>query len=207
MLLAIDPGNGETVGGIVTDGARASMNWCNVDLTWAYGDLLGSIYRQTRSIDRAYDILHDSLVRMAMLDRREPIHQPHAYLRTVVQSVLARNGKDLARWLPFPDNDDAIDGKGHPDLIASQKLLDSTVDPQTFAPSPEHMATLYQRLRALQRIMDCLPSRCREVFWLYHVEGYSQREVAAKLSISVNMVERHVMRAFVDIWTAYDTLS
>ncbi len=183
------------------------MNWCNVDLAWAYGDLLGSITRQTRSLDRAYDVLHDALVRLALVCERQTVHQPHAYLRTVVRSVLADHGHDLARWMPFPDDDGGDGLDEHSDIAAARKILAATADPEAFAPSPEHIADLRQRLRALQRIMDCLPPRCREVFWLYHVEGYTHREIAAKLGVTLNMVERHVMRAYVDIWTAHETLS
>lgn len=182
------------------------MNWHDVDLRWAYGELLGSIYRQTRSIDRAYDVLHDSLVRLALTGQRDKIVQPHAYLQVVVRSVLADHGRTMARLLPFPDCDEADDGQTHPDIAAARKIIADTVDPAAFAPSPEHMAALQQRLRALQRIMDCLPPRCREVFWLYRIEGYTQPEIAAKLGITLKVVERHVMRALIDIRAARETL-
>ncbi len=178
------------------------MNWCNVDLAWAYGDLLGSIYRRTRSLDRAYDVLHDALVRLAMANRQDPVLQPHAYLRRVVRSVLADHGRDAAHWLPFPDGDDSLEGTSHPDIIACRKLLDRSVDPQSFAPSPEHLADLRERLRAAQRIMDCLPPRCREVFWLFRIEGYTQPEIAAKLEISLKTVEYHIKRAIVELLAA-----
>ncbi len=178
------------------------MNWCNVDLAWAYGDLLRSIYRQTRSLDRAYDVLHDSLLRFALVNHRDPVLQPRAYLRTVVGSVLARHGQDMARWMPFPDDDENGDGDSHPDLVATRKALDAIVDPEHFAPSPEHMVYLGERLRALQRLLDCLPPRCRDVFWLYRIEGLSQPEIAIRLGISRKTVEYHLKRALVDLASA-----
>jgi RNA polymerase sigma-70 factor (ECF subfamily) len=68
-------------------------------------------------------------------------------------------------------------------------------------PSAEHLADLKQQLAALQIIIDSLPKKCREVFWLYGVEGHTQPEIASRLGISLNMVERHVMRALVSLRT------
>ncbi len=73
--------------------------------------------------------------------------------------------------------------------------------------SPEHLADLQQRLQALQSIIDCLPPRCREVFWLFRIEGVSQVEIAHTLGISLNMVERHVIRALLDLRLARDLVS
>lgn len=183
----------------------AGMNWCNVDLDWAYGDLLKSIHRHTRCLDRAYDVLHDALIRLALVEGRGRIGTPHAYLRIVVRSVLANHGADMARWMPFPDGDETM-GE-HPDMTAARAGLDRCRDDRTPAPTPEMLTDLRQRLRAVERIIQCLPPRCREVFWLHRVEGFSQPEIASRLGITVKIVERHVMRALIDIRAARDALA
>jgi RNA polymerase sigma-70 factor (ECF subfamily) len=160
--------------------------WSDVDLQWAYGDLLGSIQRKTRSVDRAYDVLHDALVRYALIHRAEPILQPHAYLRTIVRSVLTDQGRAQTRL-----------GIG-----IGIEVGTSLSELPSNAPSPEHLSDLYRRLAALQRIIDCLPPRCREVFWLYRVKGHSQGEIAAELGITIKVVEKHVMRALIEIRAA-----
>jgi len=58
----------------------------------------------------------------------------------------------------------------------------------------------------IQQILEQLPTRCRQVFWMYRVEGYTQTEIAAALGISKNMVERHVMRAIVDLSSARELI-
>lgn len=173
------------------------MNWCGVDLGWAYSDLLRSIVRQTRCGDRAQDVLHDSLLRYVLTPKRDAIAEPQAYLRTVARSVLTDHLRDSVRYVPFryEQDDDGID-------------IDSVVtlaEPAT--PSAEQLADLHQRLEALQCLLDGLPPRCREVFWLFRVEGYKQIEIASKLGMSVNMVERHVMRALIDLRAARELLS
>lgn len=180
--------------------AHTLHSWLGIDLRWAYGELLASIWRQTRCVHRAQDVLHDAFVRLALRGPRETIAQPHAYLRTVVRSVLVDHGKEAARYLAYdfttPDVDDAAANTAHwPD--GTERLA---------LPSAEHLADMAQRLRAVQQILDCLPPRCREVFWLFRVEGHSQADIAQHLGISLNMVERHVMRALIDLRAAREAL-
>ena len=66
---------------------------------------------------------------------------------------------------------------------------------------------IHARLGAVQRVIQGLPARCREVFWLCKVEGHSQPQIAAMLGISLNMVERHLMRALLDLRAARELLA
>ncbi len=55
---------------------------------------------------------------------------------------------------------------------------------------------LYQELEyQIQQIVDSLPERCREVFILSRFQGLKNREIAERLHISLNTVERHIQRA------------
>ena len=49
-------------------------------------------------------------------------------------------------------------------------------------------------LRLLQAALDLLPQRCREVVQLRKIDGLSQREVAAKMGITQDTVERQVAK-------------
>ena len=37
---------------------------------------------------------------------------------------------------------------------------------------------------------------------MYRIEGYPQKDIAAQLKISLNMVERHLIRALLDLRAA-----
>lgn len=168
------------------------MFWLGLDLRWAYADLLPGIYRQTQCTYLAQDILHDALLRFAFIRDRQKIEQPHAYLRTVVRNVLTDKYREMGRFVPI-----SSDEQGEEDIARIE---------DQFSPSPEKLADLQQRLQALQKIIDCLPPRCREVFWLYRVDGLAQTEIASRLKISLNMVEKHIMRALVDLRAARELM-
>lgn len=176
--------------------------WLGLDLRWAYGSLLPAIWRSTRCIHRAQDVLHDAFVRYALSGRHEGIAQPHAYLRVVARTVLADQMAHERRFVPLPDL------AGEPDSTAPGRRTDAIAVEEAFtAPSAEVLADLQQRLAAAQRVIEGLPPRCREVFWLCKVEGHSQPRIAATLGISLNMVERHLMRALLDLRAARELLA
>ncbi len=49
--------------------------------------------------------------------------------------------------------------------------------------------------REIEKTIDLLPARCKEVFILSRIEGLKNREIAEKLQINIKNVERHLARA------------
>lgn len=161
-----------------------SRSWFGVDLHWFYSDLLHAVLRRTQCRHRAGDVLHDALIRYAATALRQPIEQPHAYLRRVVDTTLADHYRGEARFVPLPDEADAP--------------LEAGMD-VAWAPSAEQLAELRQRLAWMQTVLEALPPRCREVFWLLRVEGCTQPEIAQRLGIGLKTVEGHVARALLQL--------
>jgi RNA polymerase sigma factor (sigma-70 family) len=172
------------------------MQWYGIDLGWAYNSLLPNIYRQTYCRHHALDILHDALVRFAMTDNNGRYEQPHAYLRTIVRNLLLDSVKESARVISLEFDDEKLEN-GRPGNLPSVEHI---------TPSAEHIADIQQRLHILQSVIDRLPARCRKAFWLYRIEGLPQQEIADQLGISLNMVQRHIMRAMQDMLEARDLL-
>lgn len=167
-------------------------SWHGIDLQWAYGGLLHAITRRTRCRHQAHDALHDAFVRYAAAPGRPQVAEPQAYFWRVVQSVLVDRHRDAQRAPLLADllsADGMAGGDAERDVFTQGQ----------FHPSPEDLVALRQRLELLQRVLDGLPPRCREVFWLFRIEGHTQPEIAQNLGVSLNMVERHVMRALVDL--------
>lgn len=59
--------------------------------------------------------------------------------------------------------------------------------------TPEREISARDELRQLQIGLNNLPPRCREVVTLRRIEGLSQREVAEKLSVGEDTVEKQMM--------------
>lgn len=58
--------------------------------------------------------------------------------------------------------------------------------------SPDRHAMAGQELRRIGALIAALPAKCREAFVLRKVQGLSQREIAGRMRISENTVEKHV---------------
>lgn len=157
-----------------------SLAWCGIDLNWAYSDVLRRIGRRTACIHRAKDILHDALVFFAVSSHPAREESPQAYLNGIVNHLLVDEFRYLNRFV----DEDQVD--------ETALALEC---------SPEHLYETRQKLFHLQRIVDQLPIKCRQVFWLFHVDDMKQREIADHLGISTNMVEKHLIRAMLDIRT------
>ena len=59
----------------------------------------------------------------------------------------------------------------------------------------DEIVNSHQELEVLVGAIQGLPDRCRQVFTLRKVYGYSQREIAVRMNISENTVEQHLTRA------------
>ena len=183
--------------------SQQTLFWHGLDLRWVYTDLLKHIFFQTKCIHSSHDVLHDALLRFAFSKHGAQADEPHAYLRTVVRNLLADHFQLSSRFVSLPEQINEHVTDQHNDDITTEQHLDPDAN---WALSPEKILDIQQRLQAVQNIINCLPPKCREVFWLFRIEGLRQAEIAAHLHISINMVERHVIRALVDIRTARDHL-
>ena len=59
----------------------------------------------------------------------------------------------------------------------------------------EEIVNSHQELAMLVQAIQELPDRCRQVFTLRKVYGYSQKEIALRMNISENTVEQHLTKA------------
>ena len=173
--------------------ADSDTYWCNLSLKWVYTDLFRSIYGQTRNFHLANDVLHDAIVKFAVKNSLKQIDEPQAYMRGIVKNTIVDYYRDAIHFV----DSELVGGNSH--LIDAEHEL-------SYQHSPEKITDMKQRMLALQNIIDCLPPKCRQVFWMHRIEGKPQTDIATELSISLNMVERHMIRALVDIALAKDYL-
>jgi len=150
-------------------------------------------------------------------------------LEAVLERYLRRNWRDAdeiadlrqevyarvfdACALSQPDSAQAFVLSTARNLLIDRARRDQVVDIETFADmnelaptiddlSPERHLSARSELRLLQRALNLLPDRCREALELRKIEGLSQREVAARMGISEDTVEKHLSKGVRALATA-----
>ncbi|PYF74831.1 RNA polymerase sigma-70 factor [Pedobacter nutrimenti] len=62
--------------------------------------------------------------------------------------------------------------------------------------TPDQVLQNKDRNRMLYALIDQLPERRRLIFYLYRIEGFSYKEIANLLDISIRTVEDHLVKGF-----------
>ena len=73
--------------------------------------------------------------------------------------------------------------------------LDATEEMPSAMPSQDVEVEAKERVRLLHKAIADLPPKCRQVFLLHKFMDIPHSEIAVRLGISKNMVEKHVMKA------------
>ena len=132
--------------------------------------------RFVKSREAADDLAQEAFLRAFAAESEHSIVSPKAFLFKVAKN-LALN--ELAKQSsvtiePIGDFEDQSVLKD-----SSQAAVDDAVDGR-------------ERIRVLARAIAALPPQCAKVFILRKMQGLSQKEIAARLNISVRTVENHV---------------
>ncbi|WP_269791653.1 RNA polymerase sigma factor [Stenotrophomonas sp. Iso1] len=124
----------------------------------------------------ADDVVQETYAILAGMPDVSHVRQPRAYVYSVAQSVVLQQ---LRRAQVV-----SIEAVAEIDHVA---ISGDEV-------CPERTASSRQELARIGALIDGLPDKCREAFVLRRVEGYSQREIAQRMQISENTVEKHICK-------------
>ncbi len=130
----------------------------------------------TRRVGRedASDLLQETFVRVLRHGQLETAANPSGYLRKTASNLATdftrRRKMQLKYVIPvdIPEDVPADDASAEQQVDASQ------------------------RSRILQMAIDTLPPRCRQIFVMRMHEDIPQDEIAKRLGITRNMVDRHL---------------
>lgn len=142
-----------------------------------YDTLRAFVRRRVHSVELAADILQDCYLRIAGRDRTVRIDNPLSFFYRIAGNLIIDRIRER----------DVRERHADPAGL-SEQLPDQ-------APLPDVAFAARQRLELLIRAVDELPPRCREVFLLRKVELLEFDEIAKRLRISRNMVEKHLRKA------------
>lgn len=140
-----------------------------------HGWLQGWLRRKLDCSHQAADLAHDTFLRLLNKPEPEVLREPRAYLTTVARGLLINHWRRQAleqAWL---------------DELAAR--------PEQSAPSPEERRLILETLEEIARLLDGLPPRVREIFLRSQLEGETYPAIAAQLGVSVNVVQKAMIRA------------
>ncbi|MFC4313781.1 RNA polymerase sigma factor [Steroidobacter flavus] len=139
-----------------------------------YDELLGFVRTRIGCAATAADIMQDTYLRVCASESEHAIANPKAFVYRIASNLtidhLRRN-------------------KSRGKVIVADEVPE---DEHPQAPSPEREWVGQERLHLLMQAIGDLPPRCREVFVLRQFENLHQAEIAERLGISRNMVEKHL---------------
>lgn len=122
------------------------------------------------------DLAQDTFLRI--LGNRLPpdLREPRAYLSTVARGLLNNH-------------------------LRRKKLEEAYLDalmthPEPIQSSPEERLQVLETLAEIDRILDRLPPKARQVFLLAQLDGLAYADIGALLDLSLSTVKRHMVLAF-----------
>jgi RNA polymerase sigma-70 factor (ECF subfamily) len=134
------------------------------------------LYRQLKCPHDAADLTQDTFIRVFDARQLTQLEEPRAFLSTVARRLL------FSFWRR---------------KRLEQSYLDSlALLPQHYTPSEEDLAVVREALESIDRLLNGLPARVRQVFILSRLEGLSQPLIAQQLDVSLATVERDLRQAF-----------
>ena len=136
--------------------------------------LLGWLYRRLGCSDTSADLAHDTFVRLLRKSGSLNIKEPRAYLSTVAHGLVVNHWrrKDIE--------------KAYLRALAAR--------PERLAPSPEERELVIEALETAVAILDGLPRRAREVFVLSQMDGLTYPQIAQRLGITVDIVQKDMIK-------------
>ncbi len=134
------------------------------------------LYRQLKCPQDAADLTQDTFIRLLDARQLSQLDEPRAFLSTVARRLL------FSFWRR---------------KRLEQSYLDSlALLPECYTPSEEDLAVVREALESIDRLLNGLPARVRQIFILSRLEGLTQPMIAQQLDVSLATVERDQRRAF-----------
>ncbi|RMX11828.1 RNA polymerase sigma factor [Vandammella animalimorsus] len=152
-----------------------------MSFTRHYDELLGHFTRATGDREAARDVVQESHARAWALG-------PRLDAVLDLRALLFRIGRHLVI-------DEARRRQAEARALHNLALLCE----QDAAPSAERCCAASQQLERLGARLALMPLRRRTAFILVRVHGFSHAEAAAHMGVSVAGIEKHVVRATLDL--------
>jgi len=152
------------------------------------GQSVFKAYQETKGFLRKYlrrfysnaqdieDALQESFLKTFEIEKRQEIENPEAYLFMTASNHARRDLKKKSKL-----SAEAIEEIAHSDLSIGMRAVEKNIEAR-------------QNLALFCDAAESLPAQCKKAFLLRKVYGYSQKEIADAMEISVSTVEKHLAK-------------
>jgi RNA polymerase sigma factor (sigma-70 family) len=139
--------------------------------------------RRGRSPEEADDVIQELFVRVMLYCKQgHEVQDPERFLKRATLNLSAKAYR-----------------REHRELYVNEPVEDLALADRRF--SPEENAIADECLERLQRSLDALEPRTRDVYYLHRIHGRSYEQIAAHFKISVSAIEKHIARATLALTT------
>ncbi len=132
------------------------------------------LWRFVSNIHDIEEICQETILRALEAERSREIHEPRAFLFGVMRNIVRKKLDKESRSVI-----DFIEDLTPPGYVPDE-------------PSAEQRADSREQMLIFLEAIATLPDQCQRVFVLKKVYGYSHKEIAARLGISISTTEKHV---------------
>jgi RNA polymerase sigma-70 factor (ECF subfamily) len=147
-----------------------------------HGWLQGWLRRKLNCSQQAADLAQDTFVRLLSKPEPQALREPRAYLTTVARGLMINHWRRQGLEQAYQEE------------LAAR--------PEATSPSPEERRLILETLEEIARLLDGLPPRVREIFLRSQLEGQTYPVIAEQLGISVNVVQKAMLRATAQCYRA-----
>ena len=143
------------------------------------GVLRACLYRYTRNNSDVEELLQETYARLltAGASGEPEVRSVRAFSLTVARNI-------------------AFDWLRHKQVVPIELVADmETMNILDERDQIDTIVNSHQELMILIKVVQELPKRCRQVFTLRKVYGYTQKEIAARMNITENTVEQQLIKA------------
>lgn len=151
-----------------------------------YGELVNFFKNRAYPSDDPEDLAQETFSRLIKWAKNKNVDHPRKVLFKVARNLLIDHTRKRKKNPQTPI--EAIE-------IDEQVVLDTT---------PSDTLINKEELDIVLKVIDNLPSRCKEVFTLNRLHGLTYSEIANKLSISKSTVEKHMIKGLLACKKAID---
>lgn len=138
-------------------------------------ELLHFLYRRTDCRETALDIIQDCFIKLAHYLENNTLHNPRAFIYRVAANLAIDYARQQQRTVALDDNE-------------AQLLVDESA-------VPEQTVFDREQIELCEQALAELPPLTLKILVMSRFEGYTHKQIAAQLGISVSWVEKNIITA------------